>query len=86
MGRRLLPITTVKLGDAVTVYLTGRADERINTWGGTVLAVDGVAVKLAAAWYRFGLWANAAEGEKVIPWGRIDRISVKAPAAEGGAS
>ena len=84
MSRRSLPITTIKPGDAVTVHLTGRAAERVNTWGGTVLAVDGVAVKLAAAWSRFGLWANAAEGEKVLPWGRIESISVEAPAAEGG--
>ena len=84
MTRRSLPITTVAPGDAVTVHLTGRADERINTWGGEVLAVDGVAVKLAAAWYRCGLWANTAEGEKVIPWGRIDHINVEAPAGGDG--
>ena len=79
MSRRSSPIETVRPGDAVTVHLTGKADERINTWAGTVLAVDGVAVKLAAAWYRFGLWTNAAEGEKVLPWSRIKRISVETP-------
>ena len=70
MSRRSLPATTVKPGDAVAIHLTGRADERINTWGGMVLAVDGVAVRLAAAWYRFSPWSNTAEGQKVDPWGR----------------
>lgn len=79
MTRRSLSISTVKPGDAVTVHLTGRASERINTWGGEVVAVDGVAVRIEASWYRTGLWSGAAEGEKVIPWGRIDRIGVEAP-------
>ena len=83
MSRRSLPVTTVKPGDAVTVHLTGRATDRINAWGGEVLAVDGVALRIRADWHRFGLWPNAAEGEKVLPWARIESISVNAPAAEG---
>ena len=87
MSRRSLPITTVKPGDAVTVHLTGRATDRINAWGGEVVAVDGVAIRIRADWHRFCLSAAPAEGEKVIPWGRIERINVEAPpAAEGGAS
>ena len=86
MTRRALPIGAIAPGTPATVHLTGRASERINSWGGEVVAVDGVALRLKASWYRCGLWSSTAEGEKVIPWGRIDRINVEAPAAEEGAA
>ena len=86
MTRRSLPIAAIKPGDAVTIHLTGRAVERVNAWGGEVVAVDGVAVRMRASWSRFCLSPGHAEGEHVIPWSRIDRIRAEAPAAEEGAA
>ena len=85
MSRPSLPVATLTPGELVIVSLTGRAVDRISQWAGEVLAVDGVAIRIKASWHRFCLSATPAEGEKVLPWGRIERINVEAPAAEEGA-
>jgi len=80
MTRRTLPITTVRPGDLVTISLAGRAMGRTNTWAGTVIAVDSVAIRIAASWTRFTLQVNHAEGEHVIPWRTIASIRIHAAA------
>ncbi len=76
MSRRLLPISTIHPGDQVKISLTGKSVDRVNGWGGTVVAVDGVAIRLTDAWYRFDLHGHLAEGERVIPWSRIADIAL----------
>ena len=71
------PVTTLRPGDRVTVHLRGRGAHATNAWIGTVLGVDATAVRLAAEASRTALSWCHAEGEHVIPWGRIDRVAIR---------
>ena len=62
--------------------LSGKMIERTNAWLGTVLAVDATAVRIAAEASRFTLDWRATEGERIIPWSRIDDVRVTWPAPE----
>ncbi len=73
------PLTALRPGELVTAHLRGRAVDAVNAYSGEVLASDATALRLAAAWSRFGLTPSAAEGEVVIPSSRIDRVRVEAP-------
>ena len=78
MSARGRPVTTLAPGDRVTVRLRGRATDRVNAWGGEVVAADGTALRLRVSWYRFGLGPCPAAGERVIPWGRIEDVRLEA--------
>ncbi len=71
------PIATLRPGEHVVIDLRGPAIDRINQFGGVVAAVDDTAVRLDAHWRRFGWSPDAAEGERVIPWARIDRVRIE---------
>jgi len=84
MTRSRLPITTLHPGELVVVVLRGKPTlERINSWGGTVVAGDGIAVRLTAEWFKCGIWPHAPEGERVIPWSTIAQVEPIA-AEDGG--
>lgn len=72
-----LPVSALSPGEAVTVHLKGRAVETINAYGGVVVSVDAVAVRLDAAWSRFTLTATPTTGEIIVPWSRVDRVRVE---------
>ncbi len=74
-----LPIASVTAGEHVTLHLRGRASDAINAWGGEVVAVDGVALRIATTWRRFCLSPSPTAGEVIIPWSRIDRIRIEEP-------
>lgn len=73
------PVTTLRVGERVVVDLRGPAIDRINQYGGVIVAVDDTAVRLDAAWRRFGWSPDATEGEIALPWSRIDRVRIEAP-------
>lgn len=72
-----LPVSSLRPGEVVTVHLKGRALETINSYGGTVVEIDAVALRLDAAWSRFSLTPSPASGEIVVPWSRIDRVRIE---------
>lgn len=71
-------IATLAPGENVIVSLRGPASERINQYGGEVVAVDGTAIRLRVSWSRFGLTPMRAEGERVIAWQRIEHVRPEA--------
>ncbi len=75
-------VETLRPGESVVIDLAGRTVERLNAWAGTVVAVDAVAVRIAAEASRFTLSWGHAEGERVIPWSRIARVTVTPPKGE----
>ncbi|MDP9363782.1 MAG: hypothetical protein M3Q10_06085 [Chloroflexota bacterium] len=78
-ARSRRPVTTLRPGEVVTVHLKGRSAERINAYGGRVLDVDSVAIRIETAWSRFCLAPSLATGERVLPWAVVDRVVVEAP-------
>ncbi len=71
---------TLRPGETVSVTLRGRFANTINisAYGGTVLGVDPVALRVAVSWRRLGtLPPSTSTGEVVIPWPRVDRIKVE---------
>ena len=74
--------TTLAIGERVAIRLIGRGIERVNGWGGVVVGVDSVAVRLRADWYRFALsTCPTADGRIVIvPWRQIQDIKIEEPA------
>jgi hypothetical protein len=52
----------------------------VNQWAGTVVAVDGIALRIRASWYRLALSTCHASGEQVIPWSRVDRVQIEGSA------
>ena len=71
-------VKTLAAGDPVVISLKGRAIDAINAWAGEVVSVDGTAIRVRVAWYRFTLSTMAAEGERVIPWSRIESVKIEA--------
>ncbi len=74
------PVPTLRPGETVCVTLRGRFVDTINisAYGGTVLGVDPVALRVAVSWRRLGtLPPSTLSGEVVIPWLRVDRIKVE---------
>ena len=74
---RLRPITTLRPGEYVRISLRGKKVHTLNAWAGRVLAVDGVALRIAADARRFDWSWDRASGETVIPWSRVDAIAVQ---------
>ena len=74
---RLRPITTIRPGEFVRITLRGKHAGSLNGWAGRVLAVDGVALRIAADARRFDWYWDRATGETVIPWSRVDAIAVQ---------
>lgn len=73
------PTTTLRPGEIVVVGLRGPAAHRLNQCGGEVIAADAVAVRVRLAWTMVDLRSSPAHGEMVVPWSRVDRVTVEAP-------
>ena len=77
-GRRSsAKVTTLRPGDLVTVRLRFRHVDDVNTWAGEIVDADAAAIRIRAFWYRIGLSPRDAEGERIIPWSRIDDIRIE---------
>jgi hypothetical protein len=73
-------IETVRAGESVTVWLTGRSAQRTNAYCARVVDVDCRAVRLDLCAERFDWWWQDREGQVVIPWSRIESIDVRGAA------
>jgi len=70
-------LTTLAVGESVSVRLRDDRGQGGGMIGGTLVAVDSVAIRLAVEWLRRGLWPEPASGETIVPWTRIEIIRLE---------
>jgi len=69
-------LTTLAAGEYISVRLRDDRGQGGGLVGGTVVAVDAVAIRIALEWRRRDLWPEPASGQTIVLWTRVADICV----------